>query len=915
MKLDKLFQSLLVTGAVVIFLSTSAKGEQVQEDGIGKSSVLTFSSRKPRLGQAQVANSLQTKKSDEPNKKIPQLSEIEHFPKSADLLVQAPAPTNPPNSEQRSGDQVVPITGVKANPTAKGVEVILQTNLGEQLQVTNRSSGNNFIIDISGGQLRLPSGEAFRFRSEKPLGGVTEITVTNIDANTVRVTVVGEKVLPSVELFDDSNGLIFAVASAASSTALQQQPETQQQQPTSETPQEQPSASTDEPIELVVTGEEDGYRVPNATTGTRTDTPIRDTPFSIQVVPQQILRDQQVQRVTDALRNVPGVQSEQSPRSVFEFYTIRGFGGFSRNIAINGLQEGQFGGVALGVGNIERIEVLKGPGGALFSQGTPGGTINVITKQPLSTPFYNVEASFGSFNTYSGLIDLSGPLDEKKNVLYRFNAYGFSSDTFVDNFDIKRYSFAPAISVRLDEKTQLTLQAEYNTFEQPNDRGLPAQGTVLSNRNGKLPISRYLGEPSIDSVKLTTTRIGYNLEHRFDKNWQIRNAFRASLRKQPQNSLFYDELQEDERTLNRGVFIARDQEGENYILNTDVVGDFKTGSINHKLLLGFDLSTNSDRPGTYRERSLSPIDIFNPVYSRNNVGPVIDEFTPSSTVTDVYGIYLQDQITLVDNLKLLLGGRFDWVEQRLKDGSGAVTSSQNDSAFSPRVGIVYQPIAPISLYANYSRSFRQVIGTALDNSLFEPERSTQYEVGVKADLSDRLAATLAYFDITRSNLLTENPNDLSGNSSIPTGEQKSQGIELEITGEILPGWNIVAGYAYTDARVTQDTNFQDNQLNNSAKHGFNVWTTYEIQRGSLQGLGFGVGMFYVGERQGNLSNTFTLPSYLRTDAAVFYNQGPFRAAVNIKNLFDTRYFETASNILSVFPGEPLTVVGSVSWRF
>ncbi|MBW4447045.1 MAG: TonB-dependent receptor [Spirirestis rafaelensis WJT71-NPBG6] len=917
MKLDKLFQSLLLTGVVVIFLNTRAKGEQVQKDGIGKSSVLTFSSRKPRLGQPQVPNSLQTKKSDEPSKNIPRLSEIKHFLKSADVLVQAPAPTNPPNSEQRSGDQVVPITGVKANSTAKGVEVILQTTQGEQLQVTNRSTGNNFIVDISGGQLRLPSGEAFTFRSEKPLAEVSEITVTNIDANTVRVTVVGEKALPTVELFDDSNGLIFAVASATSSTAPQQQPETQQQQPTSETPQEQPSASTDEPIELVVTGEEDGYFVPNATTGTRTDTPIRDIPFSIQVVPQQILKDQQVQRVSDALRNVPGVQSDFSPRSIFEFYTIRGFGGFSRNIAVNGLQEGQFAGVPLGVGNIERIEVLKGPGGALFSQGTPGGTINVITKQPSSTPFYNVEASFGSFNTYSGLIDLSGPLDEKKNVLYRFNAYGFSSDTFVDKFDIKRYSFAPAISLRLGENTQLTLQAEYNTFEQPNDRGLPAQGTVLPNRNGKLPISRYLGEPSIDSVELSTTRIGYNLEHRFDKNWQIRNAFRASYRKQPQNSLFYDELQEDQRTLNRALIIARDQEGENYILNTDVVGDFKTGSINHKLLLGFDLSTNSDRPGTYRERSLSPIDIFNPVYSRNNAGPVIDEFTPSSTVTDVYGIYLQDQITLVDNLKLLLGGRFDWVEQRLKDGSGAVTSSQNNSAFSPRVGIVYQPIAPISVYASYSRSFRQVIGTAFDESLFEPERSTQYEVGVKADLSDRLAATLAYFDITRSNVLTDDPNDASGRFSIQTGEQKSQGIELEITGEILPGWKIVAGYAYTDARVTQDTNpnLQDNQLNNSAKHGFNLWTTYEIQRGSLQGLGFGLGMFYVGERQGNLSNTFTLPSYLRTDAAVFYNQGPFRAAVNIKNLFDIRYFETASNILSVFPGEPLTVVGSVSWRF
>ena len=206
---------------------------------------------------------------------------------SLKLLVQTPS----------QGGKVVPITGVKANPTDKGVEVILETPLGTQLQVINRSAGNNFIVDVSGGQLRLPDGNTFTFRSEKPLAAITEITVTNVNATTVRVTVVGEKALPKVELFDDNAGLVFGIASDAVATQPEQPPQT---------PQQTSSADDDQPIELVVTGEQDGYRVPNTSVGTRTDTPLRDIPQTIQVIPQEVLRDQNVTRLQDATRNVAG---------------------------------------------------------------------------------------------------------------------------------------------------------------------------------------------------------------------------------------------------------------------------------------------------------------------------------------------------------------------------------------------------------------------------------------------------------------------------------------------------------------------------------------------------------------------------------------------------------------------------------
>ncbi|MHC5672370.1 AMIN domain-containing protein [Nostoc sp.] len=195
-----------------------------------------------------------------PSRKIRQLSEISRPSTSATMLVQSPVLNNPPQ-----GSSAIPITGVKVNPTDKGVEIILETPVGTKLQVINRSTGNNFIVDVSGGQLRLADGNAFTFRSQKPVEGITEITVTNIDANNVRVRVVGEKTLPRVELYDDDAGLVFAVASTATATSPQQPPHTPQAiQPGNQTPQKSPSPQGDEPIELVVTGEQDGYNPSDA---------------------------------------------------------------------------------------------------------------------------------------------------------------------------------------------------------------------------------------------------------------------------------------------------------------------------------------------------------------------------------------------------------------------------------------------------------------------------------------------------------------------------------------------------------------------------------------------------------------------------------------------------------------------------
>ncbi|NDJ25545.1 TonB-dependent siderophore receptor [Nostoc sp. B(2019)] len=810
---------------------------------------------------------------------------------------------------QQSDVASVQVTGVKVNNTDKGIEVILESANPEALRPIIKSAENNYIVDVPNSVLALPEGKDFSIAN--PVNGIVSVSVTQADANTVRLTVTGETGLPTAELFDSDEGLIFALVPVAETTQQPQEPE----QPISKTPPEQPTTQSDEPIELVVTGEQDGYRIPTASTATKTDTPLRDVPQAIQVIPQQVLQDQQVRRLNEALKNAPGVIADNSERSAFEGFTIRGFS--NRNIIRNGLRDDTSITTNINTENIDQIEVLRGPASVLFGQGGAGGTINIVTKKPQSIPFYSIEGTIGSFDSYGGSIDFTGPLNDDKTVLYRLNASVFTTDTFVDFFERDRFFIAPSLTWLMGDNTQLTLEAEYSDQRQPNDRGLPARGTVLPNRNGQLPISRFIGEPfdEIDKNNRQSLRVGYNFEHRFSENWQFRNNFNFSYLSVDQNSLFPSELLEDDRTLERGLYVSKFAQ-QTYSLDTNVVGNFKSGSLDHKLLFGIDLSRDiSYDEGLDSLRELDPINIFDPIYRRDSLGAIIEQIPDTPTISEGLGIYLQDQISFSDNFKLVLGGRFDIVTQELEDSQGETTAFQQDEAFSPRVGIVYQPSEAVSLYANYSRSFQQVTDSS-SNRLFIPERGTQYEVGMKVDWTSNLSSTLALYQITRSNVLFTDLDDPSGRTSLQAGEQRSRGIELDITGEIAPGWKIIGGYAYNDAQVTEDNLIPEgNRINNVPEHAFSLWSTYEIQQGNLQGLGFGLGLFYVGERQGDLDNTFSLPSYLRTDAALFYRRNNFRAALNVHNLFDNEYFETGESILRVYAGAPRTVKFTLGWQF
>jgi iron complex outermembrane recepter protein len=790
------------------------------------------------------------------------------------------------------------VTNIRLNPTRNGIEVILEST-GELLPTPSQSVlGNAVVVDFPNVELNL--ADVDEFQAANPVEGIAFVAVTSLQQG-IRLSITGLNAPPEVELQTTDQGI---VASAIARTEATMNPG-----------EEDPG---EESIQIVATGEQEGdYVVDEATTATQTETPLRDIPQSIQVIPQQVIEDQQVIQLQDALRNVSGVQQTNTFGGSRDSYIIRGFDQFQGAFLRNGFREGGLSSPPVETANLERIEVLKGPASVLYGILEPGGVINLITEQPLSDPYYSLEGQFGSFGLVRPSLDFSGPLNSDRTLLYRLNAV-YQWDGYFRDFDqeIERYFLAPVISWQISDRTDLTLEASYLDDSRPFDRGLVALGDEVAD----IPFDRILGEPD-DQFTQDELNLEYRLQHQISEGWTFRNGLRFTTQDtrftaaEPEGG-----LDEETGILSRWWSDNR-SESERHTAQANIVGEVQTGSIEHTLLFGVDfLRSTEDSDNFFDFTNAPPINIFDPVYGVATIPSaenLPDRFFFDDQTTN-WGFYLQDQITLLDNLKFLVGGRFDIVEQenRFRSSFGDdSTTEQNNDAFTPRVGIVYQPIAPLSLYASFSQSFVPNSGITVEGNLLEPERGTQYEVGIRGELLEgRLTANLAAFHITKSNVAAtdlENPN-----FSVSIGEVRSQGIELDILGEISPGWNLIASYAHTDAEITRDNSpAEGNQLAGVPRNSGSLWTTYEIQSGDLQGLGAGIGLFFASEREGDRNNSFEVPGYLRTDASLFYRRDNWNTALTFRNLFDVDYIESADSRIRISPGAPFTVVGSISVEF
>lgn len=777
------------------------------------------------------------------------------------------------------------ITNVQVESDGQGFRLVLDA-IGSLGETSTEVVGNALVVEIPNAVLVLPDGDTFEQFS--PAEGIALVSANNVDGNRVRVSITGTDGPPTANVQSSTTGLIVGIAPGQGVTSVD-----------------------DETLRIGVTGEgEDTYNPRSASTATGIDTPLRDIPQSVQVIPEAVIEDRNALELGDALETANSVvPGGGRGTSVFgPGFLIRGF--FTlESVFRDGIET--FTLAPLDTNDIERIEILKGPASVLFGQGEPGGIINLVSERPLSEPRYEVSATVGNYNTYRGDVDLTGPVPGDDAARYRLNLSYENFGSFRDFVDGEGVFVSPTIALDLGPDTELDLYGQYAYDRETIDQGIP----FTSDGPVDVPRSRFVGE-DFGEFSQNQFSLGYRLNHDFSDSLELRHAFQYLEYSPERYAPLYDFFDETTGLVDRIEYFAGGHY-QRFFTNAEVVGRFNTGSIQHQVLAGVEYRNALEQPEFQFSNFYTPIDVFDPEYTGVPY-PIEPEFFRDDTINTV-GVYIQDQINILPNLIVLAGLRYDFVDQfRTTQFVGEERNEffQSDSALSPRVGIVYQPIEPVSLYGSYTESFQPSFGTSrnVDDSPFEPETGRQFEVGLKADLTEQLSLTFAVFDIRKQNVVVQDPDDPL--RSIQTGEVASRGLELNLGGEILPGWNITAGYTLLDAFVSRDTtDIEGNQLANVPNNQFSLWTTYEIQEGSLEGLGFGLGLFYLSDRPGTLDDSFTLPSYFRTDAAVFYKRNNWRAQVNVENLFDIDYFTSSDEFQFANPGAPLSIKAEVGVVF
>jgi len=648
--------------------------------------------------------------------------------------------------------------------------------------------------------------------------------------------------------------------------------------------------------------------VDQADSTSRTAIPLMDLAASIQVVPREVLRERGVTRTDQLLENVSGVLAESSyGGNGATFFNIRGF---SEN---NGLRDGfrNYGYLAYrDVQNIEQVEVFKGPAGALYGGvGAVGGYVNTVSKRPERENFGDASLTSGTAGLARTTLDVNRMLD--KGVTVRLNGALEKNDGFRDDAGSDAWSIAPAISWANGRGTSLTLLTELNHLKRDGfDFGVP---NVPDYR--ALSRTRYFGDAG-DFGTNDTQAATLLFTHPLNEQWTARAAAHYSRAHQVSQQSFPDlGSYKGGNLLDYAVYSGANETSMQYDVQAELAGNVVLGGMQHALLAGIDYGY-LEQGGAGSSVSALTLDLFNPGYASTLVPTAPAGVYHQAQGKDL-GIYVQDLVGLAPQWKLHLGLRADRFENReVLDGAQAARGSQ--TAFSPRLGLVWQPSDATSFFADWSRSHAPNVAHSVSNSTYDAEIGAQVEAGIKQELlRNRLHATLSVFHLKRENMLTSDPFDPS--RQVLTGRQDSRGVEFDLAGTVSPGWKVMAAYTYLDAVVKSDTSLPVGAaLSNVPRHHASAWSTYEWQDGAWKGFGLGGGVYYVGAREANLPNTYKLPGYVRADASLSYRSGAWRTQLNVANLFNRRY--VTGGAASVFnytlaPSQPLAAQLTVAYRF
>ncbi|MCM2380042.1 TonB-dependent siderophore receptor [Pseudomonas marginalis] len=652
------------------------------------------------------------------------------------------------------------------------------------------------------------------------------------------------------------------------------------------------------------TGPVKGYRATRSASATKTDTALRDIPQSISVIPATVLKDLGSTNVERALEFAGGVSKQNNfgGLTLYE-YSVRGFttsefyqDGFSANRGYPSTPD---------AANIERIEVLKGPAASLYGRGDPGGTVNIVTKKPQPEAFTTVQTSAGSWDRYRTAVDVNTPLDGEGNVLSRVNLAVEDNHSFRDHVQSKRVFVAPSFSWQLDPDTHLLVESEFVRHSSTFDRGVvDAPGVSRST---------FLGEPNDGDIDNHNNRIQATLERHLNDAWKLRLASHYK-----QGSLWGDAsenraLNADGHTLDRR-YRERSMGWHDSITQLELRGLFDIGNWQHELLIGTEYEDYRKKERvTAIGGSRYPIDLYNPVYGQpkpNGTRSGTDFFEQTKS----QALNLQDQIIFTDRLRGMVGARFEHFEQSTDDFTrNHAKSRQTHDALTQRAGLLYQLTPQVGVFANASTSFKPNSGLDANGETFKPEEGVGYEVGLKSELfDDRLSATLAAFHIEKENVLALDP---ATNTSRAMGKARSQGFDLQLTGQVTEAVRVIGAFAYIDAEVTKGDKAipAGSRILGVAKRSGSLLGVYEFQDGVLRGSDLGAAFTYVGDRSGEASTRFELPAYHTVDLLAHYKATEnVTVGLNLNNLFDEKYYERSYSNYWINPGEPRNLTVSLT---
>jgi iron complex outermembrane recepter protein len=702
-----------------------------------------------------------------------------------------------------------------------------------------------------------------------------------------------------------------------------------------------------------------GYKANSATSGTKVDMPLIDYPGTLSVIPRDLIQDQQALSVDDILRNIPSAIKLTDFANLRDNFILRGFEVGSRDFRFNGFTDPSY--VPRDFFNIERVEVLSGPASVLYGAGSPSGLINFITKQPLTTPSDNFQFTFGSFNLTRYAIDSTGPIDDDGRMLYRINAAYQQMDSFRDFGWSQRTAVAPVLTFMLDKNTALTFEGSYQDSRRQLDTGL-----IYYNGAIQGPINRSFNEPN-DYQQTDDYKSLLSLIHKFNDDWTGRIQFfndsynYTTYGTMPDidpvvgNTQLYNSVAPFVGQTPLGpTQILRDTEATHlaeqfYDLRAELNGKFDGLFFKHNAVVGAEVAWyHSDFTGLTSDPTagFNPLTGSPPAFVFNYANPVYGQVNSlagagvlqAHIAQERYGFYLSDMIELNEHWKLLVGARYDIVNTDFANSFSNVNSvltaigqptgsfptiinDRVDYYLSPRVGLIYQPIPEVlSFYGTYTQSFDPpVTGVFATPTALLPETGTTGEIGVKLDLFDnKLSFQVAGYVIDKHNVIAQE-NFIT---QVQIGEIRSTGAEFSMVGKITRDWSIIANYAYTDARIVSDPADQaigvaapGNRFRGVPYNSANVWSRYNLIDNDCQTLGVGVGIIYVGDRFGDLADSFVLPGYTRVDAGIFYKRGRMNASLYMENLGNRTYYSGSYDANTITPGTPFNVRFSLGITF